>query len=206
MSRRPRYWTLAAFAPADGRPGQLGTDRRSRSRRRPRRPAVGRSVARARAPRRPTGRPDEIVLGTDERGRHGRDRRARAVGARADPRRQRRRQDDDAAEDPERADPAGPAGGRDRHEGVAGVRARRWPTRRPRAGARSGSGRPTGPRSLEPARARQRDRAEGQADRDRALHRAALPARRGALHPDRPPGARRRSIPGARRRSRRSWR
>ena len=66
------------------------------------------------------------------------------------------------------------------------------------------SGRSTaGP--LESARARQRDRAEGQADRHRAVHRAPLPARGRALRADRAAGARR-PTPTGRRRPTRSWR
>ena len=50
--------------------------------------------------------------------------------------------------------------------------------------ARSVSGHPTGPSVWNPLAPRQRDRAEGQADRDRAVHRAALPARGRAIPAD----------------------
>ena len=60
---------------------------------------------------------------------------------------------------------------------------------------------PDGAAPLEPARPRQRDRAQGQADRDRAVHRAPLPARRGAVRPDRSPGRSRAHTRSGRRRS-----
>ena len=100
----------------------------------------------------------------------------------ADPRCQRRGQVDNPAGDPERPPPAGAAGRGYRHEGLARLR--------PQPGA-GGRGRRTRvspvdsrrPGKLESAPAWQSDRAEGQADLDRALHRAALPARRRALCP-----------------------
>ena len=132
----------------------------------------------------------------------GVDRRARARRSRPDPRRQRRRQDHHAARDRARADQAGATGRRDRHEGVAGIR----------GGARGCGGGERTPvpdldarrsEPLEPAGARQRNGAQGQADRDGAVHRASLSARRGALRPDRPSGRSRAHIPSGRRRSRR---
>ena len=117
-----------------------------------------RALARLRASRgarshRAAGAPRPRAGEGDDRARRrrarqaGHARRRPAVGARADPRRERRRQVDDAADDPDRPDPPRPAGGRDRHEGLAGVRA---PARRGGgrgAGGRSGSGRSTAART-----------------------------------------------------------
>ena len=84
----------------------------------------------------------------------------------------------------------GPAGRGDRHEGLAGVRARAR-----RGGGRRGT--PVHGLDASTAPAHWNPLAHGNATElkdkligDRALHRAALPARRRALRPDRPPGAR----------------
>ena len=114
--------------------------------------------------------------------------RGAAVRPRADRRGQWRRQVDDDARAPHRAHPARAARHRDRHEGLPRVR---WPARARRPGSGSAVCRLDArrPRALESAAARQRDRAEGQADRERAVHRAALPAGRRALCADHDPGA-----------------
>ncbi len=134
-----------------------------------------------------------------QRRRAGRAHRPPALRPWTDPRRRWRGQIDDAARDPYRPRPARRLGRRDRHEGIAGVR--------PRARARGHRGGAAVPMldarraaPLEPARARQRDRAQGQADRDGAVLRAALPACRRAISADGDPGARARA-PGHRRRS-----
>ena len=77
-------------------------------------------------------------------------------------------------------------------------------------GAAAAAGRPfavwtlDGPAHWNPLAARQRHRAEGQADRHRALHRAPLPARRRALRPDGAAGAAATRTRPSRRRSTRS--
>ena len=84
-------------------------------------------------------------------------------------------------------DSARTAGDRDRPEGLAGVRGRA--RARGRGHRTADPDLDTGrPEPLEPARTRQPDRAQGQADRIRALHRTPLSASRGALRPDGPPG------------------
>ena len=91
--------------------------RRSRSRSRS---VAGRARGRRPPHRAIRARLRAILLGADGRGPAGRSLdRGAAVRPRADPRRERRRQVDDAARDPHRADPPRAAGDRDRHEGLA---------------------------------------------------------------------------------------